>query len=96
MSEIWSISVAQAKLTLKATTQRLKRSALMPLSRRYRADRMFGVKQLDFIMDTDMMHVKEQVRRRTRFQDGVRKYGINGHSLEKDRSNQNPSEGVIR
>ena len=32
LSERWSISVAQAALTLKATTHRLKRSALMPLS----------------------------------------------------------------
>ena len=47
LSKRWSISVAQAALTLKATTQRLKRFALMPLSRRYRADRMFGVKRLN-------------------------------------------------
>ena len=33
LSKRWTISVAQAALTLKATTQRLKRSALMPLSR---------------------------------------------------------------
>ena len=44
LSKRWSISVAQEALTLKATTQRLKCSALMPLSRRYRADRIFGVK----------------------------------------------------
>ena len=44
LNKRWSISVAQAALTLKATTQRLKRSALMPISRRYWADRMFGVK----------------------------------------------------
>ena len=43
LSERWSISVAQAALNLKATTQRMKRSDLMPLSRRYRAYRMFGV-----------------------------------------------------
>ena len=34
LSKRWSISVAQAVLTLKAITQRLKRSALMLLSRR--------------------------------------------------------------
>ena len=55
LSERWSISVAQATLTLKATTQRLKRSALMPLSRRYRADRMFGVKRLNCMMATDTL-----------------------------------------
>ena len=35
LSEQWGISVAQAKLTLKATTRRLIRSALMPLAERY-------------------------------------------------------------
>ena len=34
LSKRWSISVAQAELNLKATTQRLKRSTLMPLRRR--------------------------------------------------------------
>ena len=150
LSERWSISVAQAKLTLAATTQRLKRSAVMPLSRRYRADRMFGVKRLDCIMSTDTMHAKntsvhgekycqvfgtkeffveaypiakksdchealerfirdygapdtlvydgaqEQVGPKTEFQAKVRKYGIKGHTTEKERSNQNPVEGVIR
>ena len=61
LSEIWSINLAQAKLTLKASTQRLKRSAVMPLRRRHRKDRMFGVKQLDCIMATDKMYAKEQV-----------------------------------
>ena len=41
LSERWSISVAQTKLTLKATAQRLKRVLVMPLIGRYRADRMF-------------------------------------------------------
>ena len=59
-SERWSISVAQEKLTLKATTQRLKQSAVIPLSRKYRADRMFGVKLLDCIMATDTMHAKNK------------------------------------
>ena len=96
LSKRWSSSVAQAKLTLKANTQRLKQSAVIPLSRRYRADRTFGVKRLKFIMNTDMMHAKEQVGTRIEFQASVRKYGINGHSLERERSNQNPAEGVIR
>ena len=45
LSERWSISIAQAALTLKATTQKYLRSALMPLSRRYRVDRFFEQKQ---------------------------------------------------
>ena len=41
ISERWGISLAQAAKTLKATTQKFLRSATLPLSRRYRADRMF-------------------------------------------------------
>ena len=58
LSERWSISVAQAALTLKATTQRLKHSSLMPLSRRYRADRMFGVKRLNCMMATNTLDAR--------------------------------------
>ena len=50
-SERWSIIMIQAALTLKATTQRLKRSDLMPLSRRYRVERIFGIKRLNFMLD---------------------------------------------
>ena len=39
---------------------------------------------------------KEQVGPRTGFQASVRKYGINGHSSEREISIQNPYEGVIR
>ena len=55
LSKRWSISIAQVALTLKATTQRLKRSALMPLSRRYRTDRMFGGKRLNCMMATNTL-----------------------------------------
>jgi len=34
----WSIGLGQARETLKRTTQRIVRSAVMPLARRYRAD----------------------------------------------------------
>ena len=36
--ERWGLSLSQATLTLKATTQKLVRSAVMPLTRRYRGD----------------------------------------------------------
>ena len=55
LSKRWGLSLAQAALTLKATTQRLTRSALMPLARRYRADRMFDVRQIHGTMSTDTM-----------------------------------------
>jgi hypothetical protein len=41
LADRWMIGLEQAKLTLKATTQRFLRSALLPTSRRYKADRMF-------------------------------------------------------
>ena len=47
LSERWFISISQAAKTLKSTTQNLLRSVVLPLSRRYRADRMFRSKTLD-------------------------------------------------
>ena len=41
LSERWFIGLKQAKKTICATTQRLLRSAILPLVRRYRADRMY-------------------------------------------------------
>ena len=41
LSERWYIGLGQAAQMLKVTTQRLMRSAILPLARRYRADRMF-------------------------------------------------------
>jgi hypothetical protein len=55
LSERWQIGMAQAKETLKRTTQRLVRSAVMPLARRYRADRMFEKKRLRGMWSSDTM-----------------------------------------
>ena len=55
LSEVWNISVEHAKMTLDATTQHHVRSAIMPLSRRYRSDRMYSVKRLTGEMATDTM-----------------------------------------
>ena len=38
LSEIWNISVEQARMTLEATTQHYIRSAIVPLSRRHQMD----------------------------------------------------------
>ena len=46
LSDRWLISLKQAKKTLAKTTQLYRRSALMPLSRRYHADRMFHLPRL--------------------------------------------------
>ncbi len=58
LSERWGLSIAQAALTLKATTRHLIRSALMPLARRYRADRMFQVNRLEGTWATDTMDMR--------------------------------------
>ena len=41
-SERWKIGIGSAYKTLKATTQRMLRLAIMPISRQYRYDCMFG------------------------------------------------------
>ena len=150
LAERWGISMAQAALTLKATTQKYMRSALLPLARRYRVDRMFGQKTFnahvytdtmdarvssihgnrygqvfatkDFFVDVypmkskghcgDALHEfiadygvplkmtfdgsKEQTRPGTDFIKTIRKYDVDYHISEPERSNQNPAEGVIR
>jgi hypothetical protein len=58
LSERWGLSIAQAALTLKATTRRLIRSALMPLARRYRVDRMFKPNRLAGTFATDTMDMR--------------------------------------
>ena len=55
LSERWCISIAQATATLKNTTQKFLRSAILPLARRYRADRMFHRKTLKGDWATDTM-----------------------------------------
>lgn len=54
LSERWLIGLAQAHETIKVTTQNCIRSAVLPLSRRYRADRVFEKPLLcgDFYTDT--------------------------------------------
>ena len=53
LADRWMIGLEQAKLTLKSTTQRYLRSALLPLSRRYKADRMFSLHRLQGEWYTD-------------------------------------------
>ena len=55
LSERWGISLATATKTLQKTTQRFLRSAVLPLSRRYRVDRMFTRKTLSGSWSTDTM-----------------------------------------
>ena len=46
LSERWNIGLKNARQTLKVTTQRGVRSAILPLSRRYRTDRMYNQRKL--------------------------------------------------
>ena len=52
------ISFVQAALILKATTQKLVWLAIVPLSCRYQADRIFNVKRLQCTITTDNMHAR--------------------------------------
>ena len=60
LSEKWGIGLKRAEATLLCTTQRGTRSAILPLSRRYRADRMYNLKRLDskFATDTFFSDIK--------------------------------------
>jgi hypothetical protein len=58
LSERWGLSVAQAALTVKATTRHLFRLALMPLAQRHRADRMFKPNRLQGTWATDAMDMR--------------------------------------
>ena len=60
IAELWGIGPRRAEDTIKATTQRGTRSAIMPISRRYRADRMFQVKRLNGKFATDTLFADEK------------------------------------
>ena len=55
ISERWQIGLGAATKTLKATTQMTLQSAIMPISRRYRADRMFEQPHIKGMIFTDTM-----------------------------------------
>ena len=61
LSEIWNISIEQAKMTLKTSTQHHPRSVIMLLSRRYHMDRLFGLKRLRYGMSTDTMDPRSRI-----------------------------------
>ena len=55
LSERWGIGLSQATKTIQVTTQKGMRSAILPLSRRYRADRVFERPLLRGQFSTDTM-----------------------------------------
>jgi hypothetical protein len=58
LADRFGISVPRAQRTLRVTTQRDVRSAILPISRRHRADRMFSVKRLNGKFATDTAYGK--------------------------------------
>lgn len=55
LAENWGIGTHKARATLNATTQHFTRSAVLPLSHRYRADRMYNLKRLNGKFATDAL-----------------------------------------
>ena len=60
LAERFAIGIQRARDTMRATFQRAVRSAILPISRRYRADRQLSVKQLKgkFASDTLWFRVR--------------------------------------
>ena len=58
LSEKWGVSLAQAEMTLKSTTQNYMRSSLLPLARRYRVDNIFGQKSFNEHVYTNTMDAR--------------------------------------
>ena len=56
LSEWWFIGLKQATQTIKSTSQRLLRLAILPLAPRYRADRMYERPWLHGVVYTNTMH----------------------------------------
>ena len=56
LSEQWLIGLAQATATLNSTTQNTVRSAVLPLGRRYAADRLYQLPCLPGDWYTNTLH----------------------------------------
>ena len=67
LSEQWLIGLRQATDTLKKTTQRIVRSAVLPLGRRYKADRIYELSRLPREWFTDTIHGRTVSRDRNKY-----------------------------
>ena len=56
LSERWLVSLAQATATLKYTTKTIVRSAVLPLGRHYKADRLYHLPRLPGYWYTNTLH----------------------------------------
>ena len=64
LADRFCIGLERARQTLKATTLRGTRSALLPISRIYRSDRKFGVRRMNRNFATDTFWAKSKTLRR--------------------------------
>ena len=58
ISELWGIGKSRSMATIDATTQNGTRSAILPLSRRYRADRRYNLRRLEGEFSTDSLYAE--------------------------------------
>ena len=56
LAERFGIGIQRARATLRVTTQRGMRSAILPIARRYKADRFFQTKRLNGKFATDTLY----------------------------------------
>ena len=63
LADRFGIGLERAKQTLRATTQRGTGLALLPISRRYRANQQFGIKQLQGKFATNTIWAKSKTLR---------------------------------
>ena len=61
LKERWGLSIYLAALTLKATTLKLTRSAIVPPAQISRADRTFEVRRINGKMSTNTMDARCQL-----------------------------------
>ena len=91
LSERWLIGLTQAHETIKVTTQNCIRSAVLPLSRRYRADRVFEKPLLRGDFYTDTMDGRCKSINGNRYALGIRERGFLCGGLPVD----GPSPGLV-
>ena len=60
LAEMWCIGPKRAKATLLAATQRGTRSAILLIGRRYRTDKMYSLKRLQYPLSTDTLYSDEK------------------------------------
>eukprot|EP00978_Attheya_sp_CCMP212_P022615 scaffold67703_cov46-Attheya_sp.AAC.1 len=93
LAERFCLGPERAKQTIRVTTQRGTRSAILPITQRYQADRRFEVKRLNTKFATDTAYAKvKSICGNIRSQ----VYEIKYHVSAPRRPNENPVEGGIR